>query len=74
MYEIIIISGHVALTSVVSAFDNMERKDRIFTFLKMFLIFMLVIVSCVYGQQIQPGQQQIPIQQQGQVQTNDFLK
>jgi hypothetical protein len=35
---------------------------------------MLVIVSCVYGQQIQPGQQQIPIQQQGQVQTNGFLK
>jgi uncharacterized membrane protein YjdF len=45
----------------------MEQMDRILTFLKMFLIFMFLIVSCVNGQQTQPGQQQVPIQQQGQV-------
>lgn len=49
-----------------SGFDNMESDRIIFTFLKMFLIFVLLIVSRVNGQHAQPGQQQ-PIQQQGQV-------
>ncbi len=52
-----------------SGFDNMESDRIIFTFFKMFLIFMLLIVSRVNGQHAQPGQQQ-PIQQQGQVQMN----
>jgi hypothetical protein len=49
-----------------SGFDNMESDRIIFTFLKMFLIFVLLIVSHVNGQHAQPGQQP-PIQQQGQV-------
>lgn len=45
----------------------MEQFYRILTVFKMFSFFLLLILSCVYGQQAQPAQQQVPVQQQGQV-------